>query len=206
MPSVSGFRIEAKRGRGGMGSVYLAQRTDDDQVGAIKMLPEEYVNDHERRLGFSREIESLSRLSHPNIVKILQSGFSEQQSNFGVMGHTPYLTVPTNSSSIKVLKTGKGIEFVCAPHVDSGDTCSADFELDRKPHLMSSLAAVHANRDFPQFWTARSFFKNNGDQMIKRYRVRFRIPNTETRQMELLAHNQVVFSGRESRLEPNGNP
>lgn len=92
LPSIEGFRVEAELGRGGMGSVYLAQRVVDDQVVAIKVLPEEYLNDQERRQRFSREIETLSRLSHPNIVQVFQAGFSQQQPYF-VMEYLSGLTL-----------------------------------------------------------------------------------------------------------------
>ncbi|MBL8891137.1 MAG: serine/threonine protein kinase [Planctomycetaceae bacterium] len=92
LPNIEGFRIEAELGRGGMGSVYLAQRVEDDQVVAIKVLPEEYLNDQERRQRFSREIETLSRLSHPNIVQVLQACFSQQQPYF-VMEYLSGLTL-----------------------------------------------------------------------------------------------------------------
>lgn len=92
LPNIEGFRIEAELGRGGMGSVYLAQRVADDHVVAIKVLPEEYLNDQERRQRFSREIETLSRLSHPNIVQVLQAGFSQQQPYF-VMEYLSGLTL-----------------------------------------------------------------------------------------------------------------
>ncbi|MBL8891138.1 MAG: hypothetical protein JNL67_14240, partial [Planctomycetaceae bacterium] len=107
--------------------------------------------------------------------KVVLTGATE--SGFGVMSHTTYVTLPSTSSDIKLTKNGKGIEYVYEPPLEPGDECQATFDLESKKHLMSSLASVYSNREFPQFWAARSIFKNSGDQLIKRYRVRFRVPN-----------------------------
>lgn len=68
------YQIQAEIGRGGMGIVYKALDTRNEKTVAIKQLilenvdPEKHKEFTER---FSREAETASRLTHPNIVKVL---------------------------------------------------------------------------------------------------------------------------------------
>jgi hypothetical protein len=73
--------IEEELGHGGMGSVWRARRAEDapgePAVAAVKVLAPELAADPGLRERFQREIEILRRLSHPNIVKLLESGTQE---------------------------------------------------------------------------------------------------------------------------------
>jgi serine/threonine-protein kinase len=62
-------------GRGGMGRVYLAQEELSGRQAAIKVLAAELAQEIGFLHRFQREIESLSRLDHPNIVRFYESGF-----------------------------------------------------------------------------------------------------------------------------------
>ncbi len=62
------YRIVAKLGEGGMGTVYKAVHTKLDKIVALKILPAgSYVSD-ERIARFEREMLSVGRLNHPHIV------------------------------------------------------------------------------------------------------------------------------------------
>ena len=64
------FRITAKLGEGGMGTVYRAQ---DEKLGrevALKLLPEAFAVDRDRMARFTREAQVLASLNHPNIASI----------------------------------------------------------------------------------------------------------------------------------------
>ena len=67
---LGGYRLERLLGRGTMGSVYLARRSDapDDWV-AIKRVPSLGTEDDRSRL--RREAETMASLSHPNIIRVL---------------------------------------------------------------------------------------------------------------------------------------
>ncbi len=61
-------------GRGGMGRVYLAQEELTGRHAAIKVLAAELAQDVGFLQRFQREIETLSKLDHRNIVRFYESG------------------------------------------------------------------------------------------------------------------------------------
>jgi serine/threonine protein kinase len=61
-------------GRGGMGRVYLAQEELTGRQAAIKVLSPELANETGFLYRFQREIEALSLLDHPGIVRFFESG------------------------------------------------------------------------------------------------------------------------------------
>jgi serine/threonine protein kinase len=62
-------------GRGGMGRVYLAQEELTGRQAALKILAAELAQEIGFLQRFQREIETLSRLDHPNIVRFYESGY-----------------------------------------------------------------------------------------------------------------------------------
>lgn len=69
------WRIFKELGRGGMGRVYLAQEEATGRQAALKVLAAELAQEVGFLQRFQREIETLSQLSHPNIVRFYESGF-----------------------------------------------------------------------------------------------------------------------------------
>src|SRR5262245_17907419 len=61
-------------GRGGMGRVFLAQEELTGRQAAIKILAGELAQEVGFLHRFQREIDSLSKLDHPNIVRFIESG------------------------------------------------------------------------------------------------------------------------------------
>jgi serine/threonine-protein kinase len=61
-------------GHGGMGRVFLAQEELTGQQAALKVLAPELAMDPGFLQRFQREIDSLSRLDHPNIVRFIEAG------------------------------------------------------------------------------------------------------------------------------------
>lgn len=74
---IQGYYVTKLIGKGGFGEVYLAthQRTQN-QVALKVMLPETAAHPRQRQQ-FQREVENTKALNHPNIVKLLDHGFSE---------------------------------------------------------------------------------------------------------------------------------
>jgi serine/threonine-protein kinase len=74
----SHYRIISRIGAGGMGEVYLAEDARLGRKLAIKLLPEQYMQDAERVRRFVQEAKAASALNHPNIITIYDIGQHEQ--------------------------------------------------------------------------------------------------------------------------------
>lgn len=82
---VGPYRLIREIGRGGMGSVYLASRSDDFQkLVAIKLVKRGMDTD-ELLERFRNERQILANLEHPNIVRLLDGGASEDGAPYIVM-------------------------------------------------------------------------------------------------------------------------
>src|SRR2546421_791899 len=84
-------------GRGGMGRVYLAQDEVAGTQAALKVLAAELAMDPGFLQRFQREIESLSRLDHPNIVRFIEAGLENGHHFFAmeyVQGERPEGILP----------------------------------------------------------------------------------------------------------------
>jgi eukaryotic-like serine/threonine-protein kinase len=82
------YALEALIGRGGMGSVWSARRTDGryDAVVAVKLLSASLLSrDAERR--FRREGQILARLQHPHIAQLLDAGVTDEGQHYLVLEH-----------------------------------------------------------------------------------------------------------------------
>ncbi len=77
------YQIDYRLGGGGSGVVYRARRSSDDLPVALK-LPAQ-INDPVGAASVAQEIDALSRLEHPNIVRLLDWGETD--------GGDPYLAV-----------------------------------------------------------------------------------------------------------------
>lgn len=82
------YRILKEIGRGGMGAVYLAERTDGEfeQQVALKIV-RQTIFDTESEKRFRRERQILASLNHPNIARLLDGGVSEMGEPFLAMEH-----------------------------------------------------------------------------------------------------------------------
>jgi serine/threonine-protein kinase len=69
-----GYRIEETIGRGGMGVVYKATQLSLGRPVAIKVLPAETAEHPQFLERFHREVDVLSKLSHPNVVTVFERG------------------------------------------------------------------------------------------------------------------------------------
>jgi serine/threonine protein kinase len=79
------YRLVRRLGGGGMGIVYLAEGDADGLFFAVKIIRPDFAVFDKARLRFSREVQAVSRLSHPGIVPILDMGEARE---------VPYLVMP----------------------------------------------------------------------------------------------------------------
>ena len=78
------YHVERRLAAGGMGVVYLAERIGLAKRVAIKFLHRSQAMVADRRERFEREAAAMSRLSHPNLVTII---------DYGELDDTPYLVM-----------------------------------------------------------------------------------------------------------------
>jgi eukaryotic-like serine/threonine-protein kinase len=71
------YELQELAGSGGMSSVYRAYDRLLERSVAIKVLHEQYSNDPEYVERFRREAQAIARLSHPNIVTVIDRGEHE---------------------------------------------------------------------------------------------------------------------------------
>ena len=69
------YLVQARLGAGGMAQVYRARDTKLGRDVALKILPQAFADDPDRRARFEREARVLAALNHPNIAAIY--GFEE---------------------------------------------------------------------------------------------------------------------------------
>jgi serine/threonine-protein kinase len=69
--------IDKEIGHGGMGRVYLAHEETGSRQGAVKVLARELAMETGFLERFRREIDVLSQLDHPNIVRFYESGLHD---------------------------------------------------------------------------------------------------------------------------------
>ena len=72
--TIDGYRVDELIGRGGMGEVYRATQLSLRRPVAIKVLPDSLAGDKRFLDRFEREVDILSRLSHPAIVTVFERG------------------------------------------------------------------------------------------------------------------------------------
>ena len=91
---IGNYKIIGELGRGGMGAVYLAERTDGkfSQKVAVKLLKRE-LNTTDIRRRFRRERQILAALAHPNIARLLDAGTTADGLPFLVMEYVEGLPV-----------------------------------------------------------------------------------------------------------------
>ncbi|HEY5610770.1 MAG TPA: protein kinase [Thermoanaerobaculia bacterium] len=71
---ISRYRILSPLGAGGMGEVFLAADESLDRQVALKILPEQLVENPDRLRRFIQEAKTASSLNHPSIVTIYEIG------------------------------------------------------------------------------------------------------------------------------------
>ena len=74
LPELEGYDIIELLGRGGMGAVFEAYQRSTGRRVAVKFMLDAAIASATARRRFEREVELVSRFSHPGIVSIIDSG------------------------------------------------------------------------------------------------------------------------------------
>jgi len=76
--SINGYRVLRKIGAGGMSTVYLAERLQDNQQIVMKILDAKLCEDNEFLMRFIQEYGLISKLESPYVVRIFDQGFTDR--------------------------------------------------------------------------------------------------------------------------------
>ena len=76
---ISGFRIDAVLGQGGMSRVYRATQLDLQRRVALKVMAPELAADPQYRARFLREARTAAGVDHPNVLPVYQAGEADEQ-------------------------------------------------------------------------------------------------------------------------------
>ena len=96
------FEFECLIAQGGMGAVYKARQRSLDRDVAIKILPRELGDDPLFRSSFQAEARAMARLTHPNLIKVYDSGERTgcSTSSWSMSRENRFSTRPTGRRSI----------------------------------------------------------------------------------------------------------
>ena len=105
------YEITELIGIGGMADVYKAVDLADDRTVAVKILKNEYADNDDFVRRFRNESKAIAVLSHPNIVKIYDVGFSDKI-QFIVMEYIDGITLKEFMEQQGVLKWKDSVHFI----------------------------------------------------------------------------------------------
>lgn len=105
------YEITELIGVGGMADVYKATDILEDKTVAVKILKTEFANNEEFVRRFRNESKAIAVLSHPNIVKIFDVGFTEKI-QFIVMEYIDGITLKEFMEQQGVIKWKDCVHFI----------------------------------------------------------------------------------------------
>lgn len=105
------YEITELIGIGGMADVYKATDILEDRVVAVKILKNEFANNEDFVRRFRNESKAIAVLSHPNIVKIFDVGFTDKI-QFIVMEYIDGITLKEFMEQQGMLKWKDSIHFI----------------------------------------------------------------------------------------------
>ncbi len=105
------YEITELIGEGGMADVYKGIDIVDNKVIAIKILKKEFAESEEFLRRFRNESKAIAVLSHPNIVKIYDVGFSDKI-QFIIMEYIDGITLKEYIENERVLSWKDAVHFV----------------------------------------------------------------------------------------------
>jgi serine/threonine-protein kinase len=110
---VGPYTIVRLLGRGGMGSVYLAHRSDVDKHVALKLLDAPLAS-REANLRFLFERTVLARLDHPHIARLLDAGIVAPSTPYFAMEYVDGEPMTVSAARVDLAERLRLFESVCA--------------------------------------------------------------------------------------------
>ncbi len=108
---VDRYTILGVLGSGGMGVVFKALHKSMDRVVALKMLPPELVDSHDKVERFKREMKAAARMSHPNVVTVFDAS-ETNGSHFLAMEHVRGSNLADDVRNHGPMQVAKAVEIL----------------------------------------------------------------------------------------------
>ncbi len=105
------YEITELIGLGGMADVYKATDIIDNKTVAVKILKREYSENEEFLRRFRNESKMIATLSHPNVVKVYDVGFSDKL-QFIVMEYIDGMTLKDYMEAASILPWKESVHFI----------------------------------------------------------------------------------------------
>lgn len=93
---VRGYRVGEEIGRGGQSRVHRAVRLEDNSPVVLKFISSGLFATTEQRIRRDREIATLAEINHPNVVRLLDHGISEDGLLFTALEYIGGTTITTH--------------------------------------------------------------------------------------------------------------
>lgn len=106
------YRIEAKLGQGGMGTVYRGRHIGIGDIVAIKLISPEQTQNSDILKRFRREAQVVRRLSHPNAVAVHDFNVTEDGLLFMVMEYVDGITLEQYLKEQSPLPPARALEIL----------------------------------------------------------------------------------------------
>jgi len=141
---LEGYTDLAQIGRGGMATIYRGQQTSLDRTVAIKFLSAEHLWDHQAQELFDQESLVIAQLNHPNIIHIIDRGFTPGARPYFVMEFVEGQTLAEKIEETGMLPLDKvmlsmqicsGLAYAHKNGVIHRDVKPANLLIDREGHL-----------------------------------------------------------------------
>jgi len=155
--SIGRYQIVERLGVGGMATVYRAHDERLDRDVAIKFMRTEVFTDETFLKRFEREAKALARLSHPNIVKVLDYGDHESMP-YLVMEYVRGETlkqrlgkpIPWREAARMLLPVAQALEYTHRQNIIHRDVKPTNFLVGDSGHLMLSDFGIAKILDHPE--------------------------------------------------------
>jgi serine/threonine protein kinase len=99
---LEGYTDLAQIGRGGMATIYRGHQTSLNRTVAIKFLSAEHLWDHQAQELFDQESLVIAQLNHPNIIHVIDRGFSTGGRPYFVMEYVEGQTLAERVQQISM--------------------------------------------------------------------------------------------------------
>lgn len=146
LPIIEGYDIIDRIGQGGMGAVFEAYQESTGRRVAVKLMLESLAAGERTRRRFEREVELVARLSHPNIVSVIDSGIHRGRYFYvmefiegRVLDHAHFPGEAEPKSALAVLaRVADAVEYAHQRGVLHRDLKPANIIVDERgePHLL----------------------------------------------------------------------